>query len=51
MCQRLALARGSHFLPTMGPLPALAHSFDDCIREQIPNVLWKANANQLPTPR
>jgi len=30
--------------------PALAHSLDNFIREQIPNVLWKGNANQLPPP-
>jgi hypothetical protein len=23
----------ARFLPTVGPLPALAHSLDDCIRE------------------
>ena len=30
---------------------ALAHNFDDFIREHVLNVLWKGDANQSPTPR
>jgi len=32
-------------------LPAFAHSFDEFIREQILNILWKDDADQLPAPR
>jgi len=32
-------------------LPAFAHSFDEFIREQIPNIRWKDDADQLPAPR
>jgi hypothetical protein len=31
-------------------LPAFAHSFDEFIREQILNILWKDETDQLPAP-
>jgi hypothetical protein len=32
-------------------LPAFAHSFDDFIREQLLNILWNDETDQLPVPR
>ena len=31
--------------------PTFAHSFDEFIREQILNIRWKDDADQLPAPR